>query len=360
MKTVDLKQELIKLVRFTPVTNKPKNCKELLSYEASLLKDAGFTVKTGENNGHPYLLASNGNMYDVDVLLQAHIDVVPANSPMFRVAQEGDKLIGRGTYDMLFGTACFNKLVSEEQLGGISVGIMLTSDEEIGGVDGVGELIKNYKAKVCILPDAGSNLEICNEAKGVLQLSLKIPGKSGHGARPWQTDSPVPKIGVVVDAVKKLFPNADTEATTCSFTQVHAGEANNQVPSEANLVLDIRFQPSDDPEELKKLVEQTVKPFEVIVSLADVTGKAYAIDLQNPHVMEFLAVHERITGTKLGTMRASGSSDALFITPLGIPVIMTRPEGGGMHADDEWVSLSSLEQHYEVLKTYVLSMRKVY
>ena len=58
-------------------------------------------------------------------------------------------------------------------------------------------------------------------------------------------------------------------------------------------------------------------------------------------------------------MRAPGSSDARFITPKGIPVIMTRPDGGGLHGDDEWLSLSSLEEYYQILKQYVLTFKKV-
>lgn len=359
MNKIDLQQELTKLVQFKPVTNLPKNCATLLDYEENILRQNGLKVIRGEHGAHPYLLASNGDMNNVDILLQAHIDVVPATDQMFSVDKIEDKLIGRGTYDMLFAVACFNKLVAEQDLSALTVGVMFISDEEIGGFNGVGELIKGYSAKVCILPDAGTHTHICNEAKGVLQLSLTISGVAGHGARPWLTDSPIPKIGAVVDEIKKLFPNTDPEATTCSFTQIHGGEANNQVPSSAELILDIRFQPSDDPAQLKQQVEDAMKPLLVAVDITDVVGDSYAVDLAESNVALFMRIHQQITGTRLTAMRAPGSSDARFITPLGIPVIMTRPDGGGLHGDDEWVSISSLTQYYEILKTYVLSYRKV-
>ena len=361
---MNLEEELKRLIGFKPITSDTGACSELLKYARKYYENKGLKTECGEITKHPYLLATTGSeLRKTDLLLQAHIDVVPASGAMLKVVKKGDKIFGRGTYDMLFAAACFNRLVSELSESGdlksINLGIMLTSDEEIGGQNGVGALFENYDCNICVLPDAGTDKEICIEAKGVLQLRITIPGVAGHGARPWQTDSPILKLPEVIKRISGVFPNTDQEATTCSFTQVHGGEANNQVPSEASVILDIRFEPADKVDALKTKVADSLKDLGVSIEEADVVGDSYATDINHESVKRFIEIHKDVTGVALGTMRAPGSSDARFITPKGIPVIMTRPDGGGLHGDDEWLSLSSLEEYYQILKQYVLTFKKV-
>ena len=193
---MNLEEELKRLIGFKPITSDTGACSELLKYTRKYYENKGLKTECGEITKHPYLLATTGSeLRKTDLLLQAHIDVVPASGAMLKVVKKGDKIFGRGTYDMLFAAACFNRLVSELSESGdlksINLGIMLTSDEEIGGQNGVGALFENYDCNICVLPDAGTDKEICIEAKGVLQLRITIPGVAGHGARPWQTDSPI-------------------------------------------------------------------------------------------------------------------------------------------------------------------------
>lgn len=360
MNIINLQKELTKLVSYKTITSDCDACKTLLKDVEKLYKKCGLQTEFGVKNGHPYLFAHNSSdVKNLDVLLQAHVDVVPAEDEMFATFVEGDNLVGRGVYDMLFAVACFNKLLAEENTSETSIGVLLTSDEEIGGVDGVGGLIQSYGARVCILPDAGTNELLCIEAKGVLQLKLGIFGTAGHGARPWLTDSPILKIGKVVSIINELFPNDDNESTTCSFTQIHGGSAHNQVPSLVDMVLDIRFQPSDKPDALLKQISSKLKPLGVKVTVTDVIGESYATDSGSVYVQKFVKSYSEVTGIDLGTMRAPGSSDARFIAALGIPVIMCRPLGGGLHADDEWISIPSLEKYYEVLKNYITTFKKV-
>ena len=162
--------DLKKLISFRSVTHDAAACTALLKYEQDLFVGYGMKTELGSIAGFPYLLATTGDdLRGVDVLLQAHIDVVPGTDALFAPSTDGDKLIGRGTYDMLFAVACFNKLLAgfadENTLTQKNIGVMLTSDEEIGGENGVAQLISGYECKVCILPDAGTHEQICTEAK---------------------------------------------------------------------------------------------------------------------------------------------------------------------------------------------------
>src|SRR3984885_1818616 len=93
----------------------------LIAYETSrpadLIAAAGFVkgwiescdieVKDHDHNGLPVLTAEVGAR-DRDapcVILHGHLDVVPGRPEQFEPRLEGDRLIGRGAYDMKGGLA---------------------------------------------------------------------------------------------------------------------------------------------------------------------------------------------------------------------------------------------------------------
>ncbi len=52
-------------------------------------------------------------------------------------------------------------------------------------------------------------------------------------------------------------------------------------------------------------------------------------------------------------MRESGGSDARFLTPHGIPVLMSRPTVGKLHAPDEWIEIDSMLTYYRICEDYL-------
>lgn len=88
-------------------------------------------------------------------------------------------MFGRGVYDMKMAAACYIRLFRElhkkDNLSNYNIGIMLVSDEEIGGSNGVGYLLNEggVKGSIAFIPDGGFNWKIEEQAKGVLQLKLK-------------------------------------------------------------------------------------------------------------------------------------------------------------------------------------------
>jgi succinyl-diaminopimelate desuccinylase len=67
-----------------------------------------------------------------------------------------------------------------------------------------------------------------------------------------------------------------------------------------------------------------------------------------------LQVTEEITGQPARLIREHGGSDARYIAQHGIPVIMTRPYVGRLHAFDEWIDIASMETLYRIYESYVV------
>src|SRR5215217_7929353 len=94
-------------------------CERLITYDTSTMEGiqtaAGFVkgwfeareidVKDGVHNGVPVLAATVGGHEGPVVIFHGHVDVVPARPEQFVPRIEGDRLYGRGAYDMKGGLA---------------------------------------------------------------------------------------------------------------------------------------------------------------------------------------------------------------------------------------------------------------
>ncbi len=350
--------QLTKLVAFKPVTA-DKACANLLKYVETELNQLNMQTRLVEHNGIYSLLGGTSSTASSRILLQAHIDVVPASKDLFTLKQQGNTARGRGAYDMLFATASYLVLLKDlharNQLQNLDIGIMLTSDEEVGGFNGVGKLIEDYTCLVCFLPDAGGYKMLNARAKGVLQIEISAAGKGGHAGRPSECDNPISKIARIIDTLELEYTNRDPQDTVCSITSLSAGEALNQVPNSATVCLDIRYVPEDNPALIIRAIEKLVQPFSAKVTQL-VCEPAYTVDITSPLVSIFIKTYEAFVGGSIQTIQAPGSSDARFFSAKNIPVIMIRPLGGGLHAPDEWISMDSLGQFHTILREYVIKV----
>lgn len=354
----ELMNELNILIRFRPTTSDQNSVTKLLQYVQAELSKLNMRTCLVEHEGYNSMIAGTKSLTKSTLLLQAHVDVVPAPSSMFTTKIKGDKLFGRGTYDMLFSVAVYlvmlRNLNKNRKLHDLDIGVILSGDEEVGGFNGLGKIIQNYKCNVCLLPDAGRLDEISVQAKGVLELEIICKGKSGHAARPYEYDNPIIKLTKIINELARKFPNSSKNKTTCSITKLSAGEALNQVPDTASVSIDIRYIPKDNSNELQQIIENIAIKYDGQVNQL-VCEPSFNIDVKNKYIRLYRDAHQQVTGRKMTSMQSSGSSDARFLSSLGIPVIMTRPEGGGLHGPNEYVSLSSLTEHYTVVEEYINS-----
>lgn len=189
----DLDGILEDLVAFRTVTGDYEAAMGCLGYAEAYLKNQGMKVARHEFNGFPSLVATTRRAKTPKVLLQSHIDVVAAPDSCFNIKRKGNKLFGRGVMDMKFATAVFLKIAGDlkDSLADYDFGIMLTSDEETGGADGVKALLDaGYGAGVCLLPDAGKGWKLETSHKGCWIGCAKAKGVAAHGSKPWKARMP--------------------------------------------------------------------------------------------------------------------------------------------------------------------------
>jgi succinyl-diaminopimelate desuccinylase len=359
-KTEVLKSRLIELTRdliLIPSTReRPDEIERCMEFVVNHAESDGVDVRRFNDHGSPSAVILPLGVERPEVLLLAHIDVVARpDGTEYRSAVRDGRIYGPGSGDMKGELAILLELFRDfhARRPGASVGLAVTSDEEHGGNHGTRFLFEQagLRCGVAVLPDSGTIHEIAVEEKGILHLRLTAHGPSGHASRPWLVENPLERIiaaaAQIRDHVAALRGGDDHWHPTCAVTQIHTeNRVPNRIPSRAEAVLDIRFPPPYTGSAVIGAVERLTDGIEnEILVVAEPTRVA-------PDPL-YLAATEEITGTAPKLIREHGGSDARYISQFGIPVIMSRPFIGNLHAEQEWIDIASMETLYRIYERYL-------
>jgi succinyl-diaminopimelate desuccinylase len=339
-------------------------CERLITYDTStvagIMSAAGFVkgwleardieVRTETNNGVPVLAASVGAAKGPEIVLHGHLDVVPAATEQFQPRIEGDRLFGRGAYDMKGGLAAMmcatRDLVAQDA---VRVHFVCVCDEESEEDQNRGsDFAVEQMGLVGDFAITGepTDMQIGVQAKGVLLLRLEVHGRSAHGSTPWLGDNAVLKAMDVFRAIESLpFARESSELfdrPSINLGRVAGGDVPNKVPERCTIDVDIRYLPGQDADailaEVQKLPDIEVKTCfrrdPVVVSRTNpyVALLAQAVVAGGPSA-------DRIS------VGRDGASDIVSWLEAGIPGVEFGPEGAGHHGPEEWVSIPSLERY---------------
>lgn len=335
-------KELIKRPTISGNLNSNREC---LQWITSFLDNKQLEKKIIIHNNIPSLLVTSKHTKKIDVLLHGHIDVVPANSSQFEPKLTGDRLYGRGSLDMK-GAVAVMLCLAKEYLANTHHGLLLTTDEEVGGKNGCGFLASFQKIKCnYFITGEPSNLTIASEEKGAIWLTIKITGKASHASTPWQGKNPILHLGKLVDEITKSYPCPQKESwvTTVSPTIIAGGQAQNQIPNEILLKLDCRYIPQDNPKQIIRKIASLCGKNNIEIQLLEPPLKSRSHPYTN--------VLEKIIKKRSNKMHFA--TDARFFSQAKISSIIFGPTGGSMHGADEWVSISSLMTYYSFLDRFL-------
>ncbi len=343
----------------TETADTEKNDKALHWIEDQL-SPLGLHFKHQTFEGHPTLVITTKDTMTPDLFLVAHIDVVPAPKSQYLPRIAGNKMHGRGAYDMKMAIACYMLLLHElkDRLPKMNIGLMLTSDEEIGGMNGVKRLLEaGYSSKVAFLPDGGFNWNFEEAAKGVLQVKITARGVSAHSSRPWLGENAIDILMKALGDVHLYFekekPHYGTYFPTANIGMIKGGKAANQVPAEAEALIDIRYPPAIKGTEIYSALEKMLQKDPRLSIQITAEGSPHHANLQQPPFLKFQEIAKRLYGIETGKTFSYGASDARFFSEKNIPVLVIAPKGGEIHSEEEWIDLADLTRFYNVLKEWV-------
>jgi succinyl-diaminopimelate desuccinylase len=347
----------------------------LISYDTSraeeLVAAAGFVkgwlesrdieVLHHDHNGLPVLVAEVGPARkDLPcVVFHGHLDVVPGRQEQYEPRLEGDKLFGRGAYDMkgaLAAMMCALKDVERQER--VRVRLVCVPDEESEELDerATEGVVKRGLGGNFAITGEPTNLHIGVEAKGVLAMSIEVHGRAAHSSTPWLGDNAVLKAIDVFRAIETLpFSRESSEMfdrPSINLGRIKGGDALNKVPDECTMAVDIRYLPGQDPAEILTQVES--------IPEIDVTRTfiwpPVSVARTDPYVRALReAVARSIRGEAMSVGR-DGASDAASFLGAGIPAVEFGPGGAGHHGPEEWVSVSSMARYRRALGDFIRAL----
>jgi succinyl-diaminopimelate desuccinylase len=360
MSDTSLRGELIRLISeliaIPSTADRPDQLQAVIDYVERYARALpGVSIHRAESQGKPSLIATLRETRAPAIMLNAHLDVVPARPEQFQAAVREGRIYGRASQDMKGSGAVLLRLLKD--LAALpeppDVGFMFVSDEEIGGTNGTGYLAQQGWSCGFFLAAEPTDMQICYAQKGVLWIEATLPGKPAHGSRPWDGQNAIAALRDGLAALERRYPTPGESVwlTTAVPTIVAGGSAPNRLPDKVTLTLDVRYVPEDRPEEVLAALRECFPGGEVRPVLPpfpplDTNPKEASVG----RLAECVTA---VTGQAARLYREHFASDARYYSDLRVPAVCFGPVGAGLHSDEEWVEIESLLQLYTVLRRFV-------
>ena len=355
------------LLAIPSTAQRPADLDRALDFVHGYVKDrAGrpFTTERFTSNGTPSLLMHpGGTTAGNSVILNGHLDVVPAPEDQFTARVEGDRLYGRGAQDMKVSALAMATVFADLARDlPYPLGLQLVTDEELGGYDGTRhQLEQGVSCRFAVLGES-SGLDISTESKGIANVILTAEGRNAHGAYPWLGDNALLRLHRSVDRLLARYPVPACEAwrTTVNLARVVTPNvAFNQVPAAAEAWLDIRFPAGDpdldsgDSDEVAAYLAGFCDPG-VSVEMRRLESPAHA-DTSAPEVAALRDAARR-QGYRGEFLRKHGSGDARFYRARGINAVSFGIGGAGQHGPSEYAEIPTILPYYNALSEFLTGL----
>lgn len=353
---IALTRDLILIPSIPTRPDDRRHCYEFVKNHLESLET--IEVREFEHNGIPSMIAAPPGCHKPDILLCGHLDVIThPDVSSYRSRICDGRIYGPGAGDMKGALAVLLEVFRSMHTNSpdASLGIAITCDEECGGESGIGYLFgpEGLRCGLAMIPDGGSLNEITIEEKGIIHLRVGCGGHAAHAAQPWLGKNPVEHLMEGLDKLLGYFhglkKKEDHWYPTCAVTIIGTeNQTINRIPSDAYAILDVRFPPPFTVDEILKNIKKVLGDdihTNVVISAEPTSFSRDPL---------YKKITEKITGKPAIYVRDDGGSDARFIGPCGIPVLISRPVVGNLHARDEWIDISSMILFYRIYEQYLL------
>jgi succinyl-diaminopimelate desuccinylase len=306
--------------------------------------------------GLPVTMAEVGPPGAPTLLLHGHLDVVPGRPEMFNPHRDGDRLYGRGSYDMKGALAVMMLVIHElREVEDVRLRLGIVSDEESELEENKGSdtLIEQGFTGDFVITGEPTNLQVGVQAKGVLALRLEVSGRSAHGATPWKGDNAIVRALDVFRAIESLpFARQSSELfdrPSINLGRIWGGDALNKVPDTCVIDVDVRFLPEQEPDAILDQVRGL--PDTRIV--ATFRRPPAIVEEDSPFVLGLCEAASPHHPEQVMSVGRDGASDAVSFLRAGVPAVEFGPIGEGHHGPEEWVSIPSLRSYQQTLTAFV-------
>jgi acetylornithine deacetylase len=328
------------------------------------------------------VIGRSGAGHGPSLLLNGHIDVVPAEqpdrwaSPPFEPHRDGDRLYGRGAGDMKGGFAMAAlaldalRATAPDAIAG-PLTFVSVIEEECTGNGTLAAARAGVLADAVILPEP-TGLDLLLAGVGILWLDVVIVGRSAHAEAADRAVNPVDLAMRVVEALRDLERemNADIEVSMDGVAHPYnvnvgtfaAGDWPSSVPAIATLRLRVGHPTAWTAGEAEARVRRTIhaigepwlQAHPPAIRPSGFRARGYALPTDDPLAERLAAAHASVQGVRPRATPMATTTDArLYLNDFGVPALCYGPAAHDIHGIDESVELSSIAEGARTLARFI-------
>ncbi|GAQ25279.1 M20 family metallopeptidase [Tepidanaerobacter syntrophicus] len=365
--TIDI---LKKLVTINSVTG---NESEIGNKIFEILKYLGvdeIEKQNVDNDRFNIIARVRGDKKGPTTLLTGHLDTVPAGNGWetnpFVPVIKGDKVYGRGALDMKSGIAIILSTVkfaieNKDKMKG-DILIALVPDEEATSL-GITTLINNtinadfgIAAEPEYIPIIGS--------VGKLLIHVDAYGKTAHGCEPNKGINAIEEMARFLVSLGKIPLKEHHKIQKQPYVTLKIEGGFNQysviVPDYCFCLVNKHTVPTETIEyileQMQELVINMGLKAKFIFKIDEPYYEPYEIQTDLPQIEKLCSIYKDVIGKPMEFRYGTGVCDNNKLVPAtGIPVICLGAKGGGLHSENEWVSLKSMFEMNIIYQKYIFS-----
>ena len=317
-------------------------------------------------------LGRRGTGAGPSLLLNGHMDVVPAGSPElwttppFEPTRRDGRLHGRGAGDMKcgFSMGVLALAALDAVAPGVAtgpLGFLAVIEEENSGNGTLAAARAGVLADVVVVLEP-TDLGLMLGGVGVLWLQITVTGRSMHAESAHLGTNAVDLATHLVDGLRRWQARLTDEVDDPVFAElpspynlnvggIRAGDWTSSVPAVA--VLDIRvgfprrWSATEAEARARAAVDELVGaadfPVPPAVRLSGLRAEGYALAEEHPLVAAMVRAHTDAHGEPPRTFVMGSTTDArVYVNDFDTPALCFGPTALDMHGIDEGVELESI------------------
>jgi len=343
-------------------------------HEDRIFDYKGVNVVGSLESGHP----------GPTVVVNGHLDTVKLcdgwTRDPFAAQIDGDRMYGLGACDMKGGCAAIMVALREfarnkrEFRGKILYSLVCDEEGPFGlGTDALildGLIPKDADVAVIAEPSSAFSgvpfPSLCLGARGGWNYSVRVKGKSAHGAQPEKGINAVSEAAKILLELEKteLAPHEKLGPGSICCIDFHGGGAALSVPEEAVFSVFRHVTVGETK-------ETVLREAQAAIERAGIAGKAhvrfrdapheecdgfpaYVVSEDNLYVMDMKESMKAVTGKDPVISYFPSVGDFCYTGGrLGIPTLVAGPKGANFHGPDEYVELDTVTKTAEFLYDFL-------
>jgi acetylornithine deacetylase len=363
---IDLTRRLVSIESVNP-TLSPGGAgeAEIARFVTAWAVENGLTAETIPSaDGRPNVIVRSRRTGDGPTLmLCGHLDTVGLGA-MERPLQpriDGDRLVGRGAYDMKGGLAATLVACRDASRAGVNgqVIVAAVADEEHASL-GIQAVLEHVTADAAIITEP-TELALGIAHRGFVWVEIEVLGKAAHGSRPHLGVDAIFRTGPVIGALEAYNAGLMGSAhpllgpPLLHASLIAGGSELATIPDRVVLSVERRTIPGETPALVRAEIDavldacRAADPALRAAARMTIARDPFEIDAAHPFVGLVRTAAVGVLGALPPIEGLSFWADSAFTAAAGIPTVLFGPVGDGAHADDEWVSVRSVIACADVL-----------